>query len=137
MSRPPYYGNPAGVTDDLAVVRAIYDAFDRRDLERALAHFADDCELHIEGTANIVGRSEPYRGVAGVREYFADVGRAWDALTLHADDFRAVPGSVIVMGHVEGRQADRVVVRATVWTWRLRGLRVVTVRVSDVGELRR
>ena len=136
MSRPPYYGNPAGVTTDLAVVRAIYAAFERRDLERALAHFADDCELHLEGTAALVGRAEPYRGISGVRQYFADVGRVWDELTVHADDFRAVPGSVIVMGYVEGRQGDRLVARSTVWTWRLRGLRVVTLRVSDVGERR-
>ena len=39
-----------------------------------------------------------------MRDYFADVERLWDELVLHAEDFRAVPGSVIVIGHVTGRK---------------------------------
>ena len=37
MSRPDYYGNPAGQTQDIDVVRAIYAAFNARDLDAALA----------------------------------------------------------------------------------------------------
>ena len=29
--------------------------------------------------------------------------RVWEELEIHATDFRTVPGSVIVMGHVTGR----------------------------------
>ena len=92
MSRPEYYGNPAGVTDDLHVVRTIYQAFARRDLAGALPYIAPDCELHATGTATAAGRSSPYRGHDGVREYFADVSAVWDELVLHAEDFRVVPG---------------------------------------------
>jgi ketosteroid isomerase-like protein len=136
VSRPEYYGNPAGLTDDVEVVRATYAAFAARDVERVLAFAAPDCELRLEGTARNVDRGEPYVGHAGVREYFADVERVWDELTLHADDIRAVPGSVIVMGHVEGTSGEARVRRAVVWTWKLRDGKAVSIRVSDMGELR-
>ena len=103
MSRPDYYGNPAGVTSDIDVVRAIYAAFAARDVEGAIAFLAPDCELHLRGTQARIGREEPYRGHDGMREYFADVERTWEDLVLFADDFRAIPGAVVVMGHVEGR----------------------------------
>ena len=131
--RPEYYGNPAGVTEDVDVVRAIYAAFAARDLEAGLAHVAPDCEIVVEGTARRAGRSGPYRGHDGLRDYFADVERTWDDLTLHADDFRALPGSVVVMGHVHGRRAEEEVRRKVLWTWRLRDGLAVAVRVSDLG----
>lgn len=135
MTRPDYYGNPAGVTQDLEVVRAIYDAFAARDLEAALALVAPESELHANGTAVAAGRSGPYLGHDGMRDYFADVGRVWDELMLYADDFRVVPGYVVVMGHVTGRRGDDVLRRSVVWTWRVRDGLATYVRVADMGEL--
>jgi ketosteroid isomerase-like protein len=138
MERPEYYGNPAGITDEVDVVRAIYDAFADRDIERALVYIDPDCEIVLEGTMTAAGRSEPYQGHDGMRQYFADVMRVWEELELHATDFRVVPGSVVVMGHVVGRLGgqDAPVRRAVVWTWRLRDARAVFMRASDMGELR-
>ena len=133
MGRPEYYGNPAGLTEDIDVVKAIYAAFAARDLEGALTFIAPDCEVHLEGTARLVGRTEPYRGHDGLREYFADVQRAWDELAIHANDFRAVPGSVIVMGHVTGRIDGEPIVRAALWTWRVRDGKAVHFRAADLG----
>ena len=136
MSRPEYYGNPAGVTHDVDVVRALYRAFAERDLEAALPLIAPDAELHADGTAQRAGRDGPYRGPEGLRTYFADVERVWDVLTLFADDFRVVPGFVVVMGHVafvsrDGQPAQR----GVVWTWRLRDGVATYMRVADMGEL--
>jgi ketosteroid isomerase-like protein len=133
--RPAYYGNPAGVTDDIEVVQAVYGAFRRRDVEGVLRHLAPDCELHLEGTGRVLGREQPYIGHAGLREYFADVDRAWDDLELHTDDFRLIPGFVVVIGHVTGRRDDQPIRRASVWTWQLQEGKVTSVRASDMGEL--
>lgn len=133
MSRPDYYGNPAGRTEDIDVVRAIYDAFNARDIEAALPYLAEDCELDLKGTAAVIGRTEPYRGHAGMREYFADVARTWDELTIHASDFRAIPGSVIVMGHVEARRDGAPASRTAVWTWKVSDGKATHVRVADTG----
>jgi ketosteroid isomerase-like protein len=135
VSRPDYYGNPSGRTGDVEVVRAVYAAFARRDIEAALAFVAEECELHAEGTAQIAGHDGPYRGHDGVRRYFADVARVWDELDLHADDIRAVPGSVIVIGHADTRRGEERMRRSIVWTWRLAGGKATYVRVADMGEL--
>jgi ketosteroid isomerase-like protein len=132
--RPDYYGNPAGITEDVDIVRAIYAAFAARDLDAALARVSPECEIRVEATARIAGRSSPYRGHDGIRDYFADVSRVWDRLSLHADDFRALPGSVVVMGHVAGLRDGVAVRRAVMWTWRLREGVAVAVRVSDLGD---
>ena len=134
MERPEYYGNPAGLTADIDVVRAIYDAFAARDLEAALEFVAPDCEIHLEGTARRVGREGPYHGHDGMRQYFADVERYWHELAVHAEDFRVIPGSVVVMGHVTGvARAGETITRTAIWTWRVRDGRAVHVRVADMG----
>jgi ketosteroid isomerase-like protein len=133
MSRPDYYGNPAGRTQDIDVVRAIYDAFNARDIEAALAHIAPDCELDLRGTASRIGRAEPYRGAERLRQYFADVAGYWEELSIHADDFRAIPGSVIVMGRVDGRRGGEPVRRSAIWTWKVSDGRATHVRVADMG----
>ena len=133
MSRPDYYGNPAGRTQDIDVVRAIYDAFNARDIDAALAYIAPDCELDLRGTAARIGRTAPYRGPEGLRQYFADVAGYWEELSIHADDFRAIPGSVIVMGYVDGRQGGEPVRRSAIWTWKVSDGRATHVRVADMG----
>lgn len=128
------YGNPGARDGDVAIVRAIYDAFARNDVEGALAHVAEDIEWLPSGTASRVGRSEPYVGHDGVREYFADAARVWDDLTLFADDIRAAATSIVVFGHVEGRSGGEPVRRSVIWTWRLRDGKAVSLRVHDMGE---
>ncbi len=135
MARPDYYGNPAGIVDEIEIVRGLYDAFERRDLDAMIAAFSDDAELHFEGTARLAGRTEPYRGHDGLREYFADVERLWEELVLHATDYRAVPGSVIVMGHITGRRQGLEVRRSSVWTWKVNDGRATSVKAADLGDM--
>ena len=133
--RPDYYGNPAGLVEEIEVVRGLYDAFQRRDLDAMLAAISDDAELFFEGTARLAGRAEPYRGHTGLREYLADVERIWDDLVLHATDYRAVPGSVIVMGHITGRRQGLDVRRSSVWTWKVKAGRATSVKAADLGDM--
>lgn len=133
MTRPEYYGNPAGLTEDVDVVRAIYGAFAVRDLEGALDFVDPECEIHLETTARAAGRDGPYVGHDGLRRYFADVAAVWADLTIHAEDYRVVPGSVIVMGHVEATNEQGAFQRSCIWTWRLQNGRAVHLRVADTG----
>ena len=129
------YGAPSGARGEVEVVRALYDAFARRDLDALLNHVADDFELLPTGTAKLVGRASPYVGRAGVREYFEDASRAWSQLEILADDLRAVAGSVVVFGRVRGVPAGTTVPieRRVLWTWRLREGHVVFLGVNDLG----
>lgn len=119
---------------EVATVCAIYEAFARRDVEAALEHIAEDCELHVPGTARLTGRSGPYRGPDGVRQYFADAERVWTELTLHADDIRAASDGVVVFGHVEGHDGNSSVRRRVLWVWQLRAGKAVRVRANDLGD---
>ncbi|MDX6664111.1 MAG: uncharacterized protein QOG68_317 [Solirubrobacteraceae bacterium] len=127
------YGRPSTADRAVQVVRGIYDAFARRDLDAVLAFVAEDAELHLTGTASRIGRTEPYRGHAGLREYFADAARVWDDLTLHAEDIRAAGHGVVVFGHAEGSIDGQPVRRSAVWVWQLRDDLAVSVRVTDLG----
>jgi ketosteroid isomerase-like protein len=130
------YGNHGGATDDVEAVRAIYDAFSRQDVEAALAYVSEDMEFDPAGTRALIGRSDPYRGHDGIREYFADAGRAWEELTLRADDVRAAAGGVVVFGHAEGRVRGERIRRRVVWTWKLRDGKAISMRASDLGDAR-
>jgi ketosteroid isomerase-like protein len=127
------YGNPGNRSTEVDLVRAIYEAFDRRDRDAFERLLAPDIVMHLEGTARQIGRAGPYKGYDGVHEYFADVDRVWETLRLHADDVRAVAGSVVVFGHVTGRRQGEDVTRRVVWTWLLRHGRALSVRADDLG----
>ncbi len=136
MARPEYYGNPAGITDEIEIVRAVYDAFARRDVEAMLDYVAPGLRAVPggDGAASPAAKA-PTAGTRASGPYFADVERLWEELVLHAEDYRAVPGSVIVIGHVTGRRQGLEVRRSSVWTWRVRDGRAVSVRAADMGEL--
>lgn len=134
MITPGAYGNPGSREGEVDTVRAIYEAFARRDVEAALAFLSDDCEFYPQGTSALTGRAEPYRGHAGVRAYFADAASVWDDLTLVASDVRAAAGSVVVFGHVTGTARGVPVRRRVLWTWQVRDGRAISMRVNDLGE---
>ena len=104
----------------VTTVKAVYAAFERGDVEAALAFVAPNVELRPEGTSSATGRSV-YRGHDGIRDYFADVARVWSGgLELEPVDYRAVAGSVVVFGRVHGNGDLGPVDREVVWVWKLR-----------------
>jgi ketosteroid isomerase-like protein len=129
------YGNPGARDVEIETVRAIYDAFARRDLDAALAYISEQCEFRPTGTAQRLGRTAPYIGHAGMREYFADAARVWDDLVLHADDIRAAAGGVIVFGHIEGKTGGELVRRRALWSWQVRDGLATAMSVSDLGQV--
>jgi ketosteroid isomerase-like protein len=101
-------------------VKAMYDAFNRREIEEALTYISPDMDLRPSGTAAFTGRSR-YQGHEGVREYFADVARIWaQGLRVLPVDYRAVAGSVVVFGRVEASGVPGPIEAEVVWVWKLR-----------------
>jgi ketosteroid isomerase-like protein len=129
------YGNRGAMAAEVAVVQAIYDAFARRDLAAALEHVSEDVTFSPQGTSHLAGRTAPYVGRDGLREYFADVATLWDDLTLHAADIRATAGGVVVFGRVEGRVGGRAFEVDAVWTWQVRDGKAVAIRATALGPL--
>jgi ketosteroid isomerase-like protein len=114
--------------DDVSVVKAVFAAFAERDVERVLELIDPEMEFTAV-TADLAGRTEPYRGHEGIREYFRDIGLVWDDIRLTPRDFREVGGSILVTGRVNARSPARIVDGSTGWVWRVRNGRVVYGRV--------
>ena len=112
-------------------VRALFAAFARRDRDAFLAHLHPDFELDVPATAERAGRGGPYRGHDGVREYFADVERIWSELHIEPEDIRAAGDSVMLFGRVRGRAGTEVVDARGMWTFRLDGDLLRSVRAFE------
>ena len=118
---------------DLDVVKAVFAAFAERDLERVLELAAPEIEF-IAVTSDYAGRTGPYRGHDGIREYFRDMAEVWDELRLTPTDYRIVGEQVLVTGRVSARSPARVVSGSTGWLWRVRSGKVIRARAYASAE---
>jgi ketosteroid isomerase-like protein len=113
---------------DIEILREVFAAFARRDVETVLAHAADDV-VFSPMTADYAGRSEAYSGHDGIRDYFRDVGTVWDQITVTPRKFRQVGDAVLVTGKISAVAPGRLVAGSTGWIWRLRDGKIVYGRV--------
>jgi ketosteroid isomerase-like protein len=113
---------------DIDVVRAVFAAFAKRDVDGVLAH-SDPEIVFLPMTADYAGRVEPYHGHEGIRQYFRDVTAVWDELRLTPTEFRQVGETILVTGRVSARSTARIVDGTTGWIWRLRAGKIVYGRV--------
>lgn len=121
--------------DPAQSVRALFDAFARRDLEAALAAVDPELRFWPQGTLELSGRRVPYEGRDGLRRYFADAARGWAALELDPRDVRVAGDGVIVFGVVHGTTAaGEAVHRQAIWVFKLRGGLVLSCRAVATAE---
>jgi ketosteroid isomerase-like protein len=113
---------------DMDVVRAVFAAFAERDVERVLAHSSPDVEFSAV-TGEHAGRTDPYRGHDGLRQYFRDLAEVWDELRIVPRDFRQNGDRILVTGRVSARSPARIVAGSTGWIWRVSDGLVVYARV--------
>ena len=112
----------------MEVIKAVFAAFAERDVEGVLAHASPDVEFSA-ATGDHAGRTEPYRGHDGLRQYFRDVSAVWDDLRIVPSEFRQTDDTILVTGRVSARSPARIVAGSTGWIWRLRDGLVVYGRV--------
>jgi ketosteroid isomerase-like protein len=116
------------IATDIEVVKATFAAFAARDLQAVLALADPEIELTAV-TGEHAGRTDPYRGHDGVREYFRDVAAVWEELRLTPREFRQEGDLILVTGKVSARSRSRTVTGSTGWVWRVRAGKVVYIRV--------
>jgi ketosteroid isomerase-like protein len=115
---------------DIDIVRALFDAFARRDITRVEELISEDMEFHAV-TAEMAGREGPYRGHAGMELYFADVDETWEEINLTPTDFEEVGDLILVTGRVWARGSGRVVDSSTGWLFEVRDGKLVWARVFE------
>jgi uncharacterized protein len=116
------------IATDIEVVEAVFAAFAARDLETVLALAHPDIEFTAV-TGEHAGRTEPYRGHAGMRQYFRDVATVWEELRLTPREFRPSGDLILVTGKVSARSRGRSVTGSTGWIWQVRDGKVVYGKV--------
>jgi ketosteroid isomerase-like protein len=116
------------IATDIDVVKAMFAAFAARDLEAVLALAHADIEFNAV-TGEHAGRTDPYRGHEGMRQYLRDVASVWEELRLTPREFRGYGDLVLVTGKVSARSRSRTISGSTGWIWRVRDGKVVFGRV--------
>jgi len=119
----------------LALVRRLYECFNRRDA----ACIVELCDAAMEFfpvvTAEAVGRDAPYRGEAGLRDYLADIGGVWEELQISPAEVEARGERLLVRGRVYARSRELGIRDLPVaWIWQLRDGRFVRGEVFPDPE---
>lgn len=119
-------------------IRRAYEAFAKRDLE-TLKRLADDSIEVATVTGVMAGRTEPYRGHAGLAEYMRDLAGTWRRIELQPQQFQQIePGKVLVFGRARVWHEHGFLDASNAWLWSLAGGKVLRVQVlADPGEARR
>jgi ketosteroid isomerase-like protein len=124
------------VPHNVEVVKRLFEAFARRDVEAVVALAHPDVKI-LPVTAHIARGGRAYEGRAGIREYMADASRLWEELELVPIQYEAVVNAVVAIGEVRARGAGGELRQPAVWTWKLREGLIVDGRVhSDVKAAR-
>jgi len=115
---------------NIELVQEVYAAFNRRDLEAALAISHPDVEFFAP-TAEMANEGEPYRGHAGMRKYYEDVQNVWLELEVLPKEYREVDdATVLVFGRVYGRgEGGYIQDSPAQWVLRIRDGLVWSIRV--------
>jgi serine phosphatase RsbU (regulator of sigma subunit)/ketosteroid isomerase-like protein len=105
---------------DQELVERLYGAFNQRDAEAIVELCDERLEFFPIGTAEEIGRTAPYTGPEGLREYLEDVEQAWDELLITPKVVERRGGSLLVRGRAYAR-GRRLGIRdmPVAWIWDL------------------
>ena len=112
-----------------AVVRAVFDAFQRRDPD-ALTELLDP-EVTFEPASTPVREREPYHGHEGLREYLRDIEETWDEFEVTVSDLRESGDNVVALGRIKAIATGAAYMTDSPagFVWRLRDGKVVWGKV--------
>ena len=119
------------------LIRRAYRAFAERDLEKLIELSSEDVEVFTV-TGMLAGRTGPYRGAEGLRQYLDDLARTWKRIDLQPQNFQALDDErTLVFGRVRAWHERGFLDSSNAWLWTVREGHVVAVRVyADPNEAR-
>jgi ketosteroid isomerase-like protein len=129
-----------GPEEQLEVVRRALDAWNRRDLDGALAQLHDDCELDWSQSRG--PQRGIYRGIEQIRSFYEEWLSIFDEVDIRAAEFIESQSNVVVPNRGRARGREGVTVEATsTQVFTLRGAKIARIRLyqdkasalADVG----
>lgn len=123
--------------DGAALVGRLFRAFNERDTEAMTTLCAEGMEL-VAVTGKEVGRTDPYRGREGLRQYLADVEQVWEELRVTPSTVEQDGERLLVVGRVYVRSRELGIRDMPAgWIWQLRDGRFVRGEVfADPDDAR-
>lgn len=119
----------------MALVKRLFDAFNRRDSEEIVALCHEGMEFFPVVTAEAIGRDAPYVGPNGLRAYLADVAEVWEELQITPSELQQRGDKLLVRGRVYARSRDLGIRDLPVaWIWELSEERFVRGEVFPDPE---
>lgn len=114
-------GDPAPEGDQ-DLVKRLYGAFNRHDADEIAAVCDEGLEFFPVGTAEALGRTAPYTGPDGLREYLDDVEEVWEELRISPKLVERRGGSLLVRGRVYARSRELGIRDMPIaWIWDVAG----------------
>jgi serine phosphatase RsbU (regulator of sigma subunit)/ketosteroid isomerase-like protein len=108
--------------EEREAVERLFEAFNRRDADEIVALCHERMEFFPVGTAEAIGRTAPYVGPDGLRDYLGDVDRAWEELLITPTAIERHGGSLLVRGRVHVRSRELGIRDLPMaWVWDLAG----------------
>jgi ketosteroid isomerase-like protein len=117
--------------EDIARVRAGYDAFNRRDLDGILGLLAGD--IHYRMPLDPLGVHPVFHGHDGVTRFYATLWDGFDEFRIDVESVRELPGDVVVLsGAVHARlPGGKAITYGISHFWKFAGDRAVAVSFHD------
>ena len=120
---------PAEPLSNEEIVRALFYAFSRRDLQSVVELMHPDIVFQPM-TAAVTRDGEPSRGHEGIRRYTEDVERHWEQLTIRLKQIRSAGRAVVALGLVSGSGSGGSFEDApTTWVMKFKDGKVAHVQV--------
>ena len=125
------------VTGRTEIVQQLFDAFNTRDLDAALARL--DPEIVFEPVSGaVLNDGKPYVGKDGTRQYFTDVQEHWQELIVKPAHLRAAGDAVVALGHATGKgPAGSLEDVPTTWVFKFAGELVTHIQIFSDERLAR
>ncbi|MQA75673.1 MAG: hypothetical protein GEU88_15260 [Solirubrobacterales bacterium] len=119
------------------VIRRAFRAFGERDLEKLIELSDEQVEVSTV-TGLLAGRTGPYRGAEGLRDYLDDLAATWKRIELQPQNFHPLDEErTLVFGRVRAWHERGFLDSSNAWLWTVRAGRVIAVRVfADPNEAR-
>jgi uncharacterized protein len=87
------------MSDNVEMVRGVYEAFGRGDIPAVMENFTDDIEWHVPEPLPQAGDAH---GPEEVVQFFQRLGDIWSGFQVEADDIVASCDRVYVIGRASG-----------------------------------
>ena len=112
------------------IVRVVLDAFNRRDISAILPLIHPEARFRPM-TAQLLRDGQAYVGRQGITQYFEDVERIWQSITIEPTEVQSAGEAAVVIGyaHVRGHAGEQRL--PAVWTWKLRDGLVIDCTVHS------